>query len=73
MSIFSTVLKKDLQQWFVDHPAISIRQFGIEAGWSDGGRFRRYMKDNPYKGELVPLSMMNRISATLKKYHCNLV
>lgn len=62
------MLKKDLQGWFKDHPAISTRQFAIEAGWKDGGHFQRWIKVPAKKGENVSPKIFGKIKPLLKKY-----
>lgn len=62
------MLKKDLQGWFKSHPAISIRQFGIECGYADGGRFRRWIKEKASKNEEVSEQLKSKILPVLKKY-----
>jgi hypothetical protein len=62
------ILKKDLQAWFNDRPAISVRQIGIEAGYVDGGRFRTWIKQKSKRNEAVSEPMMEKLSPVLKKY-----
>jgi hypothetical protein len=62
------MLKSELQGWFESHPAISIRQFAIECGYSDGGRFRKYMRTPAIAGELVSNTILKKIEVQLKHY-----
>lgn len=62
------ILKKDLQDWFTEHRAISPRKFAIECGYPDGGRFRSWIKVPAKEGEVVSSTILNRIKKTLEKY-----
>jgi len=62
------MFKKDLQSWFESHPAISVRQFGIECGYPGGGRFRIWIKQPAMDGELVSDTILKKILPILKNY-----
>jgi hypothetical protein len=62
------MLKSDLQGWFESHPAISPRQFAIEAGWPNGGHFQRWIKKPAEQGEVVSAKIFGKIKPVLKKY-----
>lgn len=75
--------KKHLKKWFDLHPAISIRQIGVEAGYKNGQYFSQYMKKGnkknmncPHCGEslnktdeaVVPSVLWAKIFPVLRKY-----
>lgn len=60
--------KKQLQEWLAERPAISVRQLGIEMGYSDGGRFRRWIKQPTKDGEFIPPKTVSKILPVLQKY-----
>ena len=62
--------KRDLQGWFDSHPAISIRQFAIECGFSQqGSYFEKWLKTPPkIMGERVATKMYRQIKPVLLRY-----
>lgn len=59
--------KTILLKFFNDRPSLSIRQFGIEAGYSDGKYLRRYLA-NEHSSEDVPQAILNRVVPLMRKY-----
>lgn len=59
--------KKALEQFFDEHPSLSISKIGIEAGYVEGKYLRNYLAD-PESSEEVPKRLYNRILPILKKY-----
>lgn len=65
------MLKSKLQEWFAERPAISTRRFAIECGYTEGGRFQRWIKRKPKFKELVSDKVQRKIMPLLVKYGWN--